>query len=48
MPAATVRYNVGGTVSEVSVSTIQSKPEGLLAKMIDGRFLSAKTLNPCP
>jgi hypothetical protein len=42
MSAATVRFNVGGTVSEVAVFTIQSKPEGLLAKMIDGRFQSGK------
>jgi len=42
MSAATVRFNVGGTVSEVAVSTIQSKPEGLLAKMTDGRFQSGK------
>ncbi|KAJ1477395.1 BTB/POZ protein [Baffinella frigidus] len=42
MSAATVRFNVGGTVSEVAVSTIQSQPEALLAKMIDGRFQSGK------
>ncbi|KAJ1484792.1 hypothetical protein T484DRAFT_1796014 [Baffinella frigidus] len=38
MLAATVKFNVGGTVFEVAVSTIKSRPEGLLAKMIDGRF----------
>jgi len=42
MSATTVRFNVGGTVFEVAVSTIQSQPEGLLAKMIDGRFPSGK------
>ena len=42
MSAATVRFNVGGTVSEVAVSTIKSKPDALLAKMIDGRFPSTK------
>ena len=42
MAATTVKFNVGGTVSEVAVSTIQSRPEGLLAKMIDGRFPCGK------
>jgi len=42
MTATTVRFNVGGTVFEVAVSTIQSQPEGLLAKMIDGRFQCGK------
>jgi len=50
MSGATVRFNVGGTVSEVAVSTIKSKPDALLAKMIDGRFPSTKDklhLAPC-
>ena len=42
MSSTTVKFNVGGTVFEVAVSTIQSQPEALLAKMIDGRFLSGK------
>ncbi|KAJ1493794.1 BTB/POZ protein [Baffinella frigidus] len=42
MSATNVRFNVGGTVFEVAVSTIQSQPEGLLAKMIDGRFQCGK------
>ena len=42
MPAITTRFNVGGAVFEVAVSTIQSQPEGLLAKMIDGRFPCGK------
>ncbi|KAJ1476538.1 BTB/POZ protein, partial [Baffinella frigidus] len=37
-----VKFNVGGTVFQVAVSTIQSQPEGLLAKMIDGRFKCGK------
>jgi len=35
MLAAKVRFNVGGTVSDVAVSTMKCKPEGLLT-MIDG------------
>ena len=42
MSAITTKFNVGGTVFEVAVSTIQSQPEGLLAKMIDGRFPCGK------
>ncbi|KAJ1478541.1 BTB/POZ protein [Baffinella frigidus] len=42
MAATTTKFNVGGTVFEVAVSTIQSQPEGLLAKMIDGRFPCGK------
>ncbi|KAJ1479076.1 hypothetical protein T484DRAFT_1815653 [Baffinella frigidus] len=42
MPATTTKFNVGGTVFEVAVSTIQSQPGGLLAKMIDGRFPCGK------
>ncbi|KAJ1471576.1 hypothetical protein T484DRAFT_1843555 [Baffinella frigidus] len=42
MSATTTKFNVGGTVFEVAVSTIQSQPEGLLAKMIDGRFPCGK------
>ncbi|KAJ1483537.1 BTB/POZ protein [Baffinella frigidus] len=42
MPATTAKFNVGGTVFEVAVSTIQSRPEGLLAKMTDGRFECGK------
>ncbi|KAJ1484219.1 hypothetical protein T484DRAFT_1746699 [Baffinella frigidus] len=38
MPPPTVKFNVGGTVFEVAASMIQARPEGLLAKMIDGRF----------
>ncbi|KAJ1480662.1 BTB/POZ protein [Baffinella frigidus] len=40
--ADTVKFNVGGTTFEVAVSTIQSQPEGLLAKMIGGKFQSGK------
>lgn len=42
MPPPTANFNVGGTVFEVAVSTIESQPEGLLAKMIDGRFPCGK------
>ena len=42
MSAATVKFNVGGTIYVVALSTIQSQPEGLLAKMIDGRFPCGK------
>jgi hypothetical protein len=42
MSATTAKFNVGGTVFEVAVSTIQSQPEGLLSKMIDGRFPCGK------
>ena len=42
MTATTAKFNVGGTVFDVAVSTIQSQPEGLLSKMIDGRFPCGK------
>jgi len=42
MPAAIVWFDVGGTVFKAALSTIQSQPEGLLAKMIDGRFPCGK------
>ena len=42
MSSTTVKFNVGGSVFEVAVSTIQSQPEALLAKMIDGRFHCGK------
>ena len=42
MLPATVSFNVGGTVFEVALSMIQSQLEGLLAKMVDGRFESGK------
>ena len=38
----TVKFNVGGKVFEVAISTIQSQPEGLLAKMLDPRFSCEK------
>jgi len=42
MSPPTAKFNVGGTVFEVAVSTIQSHPGGLLAKMIDGRLGGGK------
>ena len=42
MSATTAKFNVGGIVFEAAVSTIQSQPDGLLAKMIDGRFPQVK------
>ena len=42
MSPPTAKFNVGGTMFEVAVSTIQSQPDGLLAKMIDGRFPCGK------
>ncbi|KAJ1484762.1 BTB/POZ protein [Baffinella frigidus] len=42
MSPPAVRFDVGGTVFKVAVSTIQSQPEGVLAKMIDGRFPCGK------
>ena len=42
MSPPSAKFNVGGTVFEVAVSMIQSQPEGLLAKMIDGRFSCLK------
>jgi hypothetical protein len=40
--SVTAKFNVGGTGFEVAVATIESQPEGLLAKMIDGRFPCGK------
>ena len=42
MSLPTEKFDVGGTVFKVSVSTIQNHPEGLLAKMIDGRLPCGK------
>jgi len=42
MPPTTAKFNVQGVVFEVAVSVIQSKPEGRLAKMIDGRLRCLK------
>ena len=42
MSPPTAKFDVGGTVFKVAVSTIQSQPDGLLAKMIDGRFPCGK------
>ena len=42
MSPPTAKFNVGGTVFEVTVSTIESQPDGLLARMIDGRFGDGK------
>jgi len=42
MPPSIAKFNVGGTVFEVALSTIRSQPDGMLAKMIDGRFASGK------